>query len=53
VDIQSTAAQVVGGAPCVHHSILEDAECRFPSHLTAGPSVHPGYESQYTNNTAE
>jgi hypothetical protein len=53
VNIQSRAAQGVTGFVGLHHSVLEDAECHFPGLLTAGASIHPGYESQHTNDNVE
>lgn len=37
----------------IHHSVLEDAECCFPGHLTVEASVHPGCESYQTHDNAE
>lgn len=37
----------------LHYSVLEDAECRFPGHLTAEVSIRLGYESRNTNDHAE
>jgi hypothetical protein len=37
----------------IHHSVLEDAECCFPGHLTVEVSVHPDCESHQTHDDAE
>jgi hypothetical protein len=52
-EFQCRTAQGVTGLVWLHHSKLEDAECHFPGHLTAGASVHTGYESQHTNDNIE
>jgi len=54
VNIQCNASHgKVGFVGWPHHSVMEDAECRFPDHLTAKPSVHLGCESQHTSGNDE